>query len=87
MLEGPLKVFRNKADLICTFLFCCCWWWVSFFFFLLLLLFVCFVFIFYFFGGPRSIAAEQARIELNQVQILLKHMMKSKKLRLNAREE
>ena len=58
MLEGPLKVLRNKVDLICTFLQ-----------------------LFY-----LSIAAEQARMELTQVQILLTHMMKSKKLRLNARQ-
>ena len=56
------------------------------FFFFFAVIVVC-LFCFCFFGGPRSIAAEQARIELNQVQILLKHMMKSKKLRLNAREE
>ena len=62
MLEGPLKLCRNKVDIISIFIF------------------------FFFFGMPRSIAAEQARTELNQIQILLTHMMKSKKLRINARE-
>lgn len=66
MLEGPLKVLRNKVDLICTFLHLS--------------------YLFIYFCGPRSIAAEQARMELTQVQILLTHMMKSKKLRLNARQ-